>query len=52
MVDYDSFLQSKPSRYFIQALQDAEIVIFNLGALQNAYNQSQKWARFGRIMAG
>lgn len=51
VVNYDSFLQEAPSRYFIQALEDAEIVTFNLPTLQNAYNQSQNWERFGRIMA-
>jgi CRP/FNR family transcriptional regulator len=51
VVDYDSFLQEKPSRYFIQALEDTEIVTFNLQALQNAYAQSKNWERFGRIMA-
>ena len=51
VTDYDSFLQSKPSRYFIQALEDSEIVTFNLIALQNAYNQSQNWERFGRMVA-
>jgi CRP/FNR family transcriptional regulator, anaerobic regulatory protein len=51
VVDYDSFLEQKPSRYFIQALEDTEIVTFNLAALQNAYNQSQNWERFGRMIA-
>jgi CRP/FNR family transcriptional regulator, anaerobic regulatory protein len=51
VVDYDSFLQQKPSRYYIQALEDAEIVTFNLETLQMAYNQSQNWERFGRIIA-
>lgn len=51
VTDYDSFLQEKPSRYFIQALEDAEIVTFTLPALQNGYNQSQNWERFGRIVA-
>lgn len=51
VVDYDSFLQQKPSRYFIQALEDAEVVTFNLAALQNAYNASKNWERFGRMMA-
>ncbi len=51
VVDYDSFLQEKQSRYFIQALDDTEIVVFNLTALQNAYYQSKNWERFGRIMA-
>ena len=51
VTDYDSFLQEKPSKYFIQALEDAEIVTFNLPALQNAYNQSQNWERLGRMIA-
>ena len=51
VTDYDSFLQNKPSRYFIQALEYAEIVTFNLTALQNAYNQSKNWERFGRMIA-
>lgn len=51
VVNFDSFLQEAPSRYFIQALEDAEIVTFNLPTLQSAYNQSQNWERFGRIMA-
>lgn len=51
VVDYDSFLEAKPSRYFIEALEDSEIVTFNLQALLDAYHQSQNWERFGRIMA-
>ncbi len=51
VVDYDSFIQMKPSRYYLQALEDAEIVVFNLPTLNNAYNASQNWERFGRIMA-
>jgi len=51
VVNYDSFLQQAPSRYIIQAIEDAEVVTFNLQTLQNAYNQSQNWERFGRIMA-
>ena len=34
VTDYDSFLQSKPSRYFIQALEDSEIVTFNFRYLK------------------
>jgi CRP/FNR family transcriptional regulator len=51
VTDYDSFLESKPSRYYIQALEDTEIVTFNLTALQNAYAQSKNWERFGRMIA-
>lgn len=51
VVNYHSFLQATPSRYFIQSLEDAEIVTFNLKALQNGYSESKNWERFGRIMA-
>lgn len=51
VVDYDSFLQVKPSRCFIQALEPTEIVQFSFAELQNAYRLSHNWERFGRIMA-
>ncbi|MDI9340626.1 MAG: Crp/Fnr family transcriptional regulator [Sediminibacterium sp.] len=51
VVNYDSFLRETTSRYCIQALEDSEIVTFNLQALQNGYSRSQNWERFGRIMA-
>lgn len=50
-VDYDSFFQEKPSRYFIQALEDSVITTFSLHTLQEAYNRSQNCERFGRQMA-
>jgi CRP-like cAMP-binding protein len=51
VVDYHSFLQHSPSRYYIQALEDAEIVCFNLETLEMAYHQSKNWERFGRLIA-
>ncbi len=51
IVDYDSFLQEKASRHYIQALEDSELTTFNLSVLQEAYNSSHNWERFGRIMA-
>lgn len=51
VVNYDSFLRETTSRYCIQALEDSEIVTFNLQALQNGYSRSKNWERFGRIMA-
>lgn len=51
VVDYDSFLHEKPGRYYIQALETAEIVTFNRNALITAYQQSHNWERFGRMMA-
>lgn len=51
VVDFDSFLQQKPSRYYIQALEHCHITTFNLPTLQHAYERSQNWERFGRMMA-
>jgi len=51
VVDYDSFLEQKPSRYFIQALEDSEMVTFKLQTLLEAYKSSHNWERFGRTMA-
>lgn len=51
VVDYDSFLKQQTSRYYIQAMEDSEIVTFNFETLQSAYNQSHRWERFGRLMA-
>lgn len=51
VVDYDSFLNHKMSRYYIQALEDAEIVTFNSETLYKAYDLSQRWERFGRLIA-
>ncbi len=51
VVSYDSFIQETPTRYYIQALEDAEIVVFNLQTLHSAYSSSHNWERFGRIMA-
>ena len=51
VVDYDSFLNEKPSRYFIEALEDGEVVTFDYKALAHAYAVSRNWERFGRLVA-
>jgi CRP/FNR family transcriptional regulator len=51
MADFNSFLQQKPSRYFLQALESAEMVTFDAQLLQQAYDSSKNWERFGRLMA-
>lgn len=50
-VSYLDFLKNKPSRYFIQALEESEIITFNAESLQLAYEGSKNWERFGRIVA-
>src|SRR4051812_23204206 len=51
MVEFDSFLRRAPSRYFIQAMEDAEIVSFSREAWQFAFDRSKSWERLGRITA-
>jgi CRP/FNR family transcriptional regulator len=51
VVDYDSFLKQKTSRYYIQAMEGSEIVTFNFSTLEAAYDLSHRWERFGRLMA-
>ncbi len=50
-VSYLDFLKGTPSRYYIQALEDCELLSFNAVSLQKAYDQSKNWERFGRIVA-
>lgn len=50
-VSYLDFLTGKASRYYIQALEDSELITFHSEALQQAYDASKNWERFGRIIA-
>ena len=50
-VSYLDFLKSRPSRYYIQALDNCELLTFNAESLQIAYDSSKNWERFGRIIA-
>ena len=51
MVDFQSFLIQKPSRYCWQAMQDSELLVFNYKDVQRVYRESAVWERFGRLMA-
>jgi CRP/FNR family transcriptional regulator len=50
-VPYLDFLKNRPSRYYLQALEDCELLTFNAESLQIAYDNSKNWERFGRIIA-
>lgn len=51
MVDFQSFLSRKPSRYYWQAMENARGIAFSYVDVQRAYQQSRNWERFGRLMA-
>ncbi len=48
---FQSLLLQQPGRYFIQALTDCELITVAYTTLQNAYDQSYLWNKFGRIIA-
>lgn len=50
-VDFQSFLTQKPSGYYWQAMQDAQVLAFKYRDVQTIYQQSCNWERFGRLMA-
>jgi CRP-like cAMP-binding protein len=51
LVDFQSFLSRKPSHYYWQAMAHARGFAFPYGAVQQAYQYSRNWERFGRLMA-
>jgi len=51
IVSFRSFLYQYPCVYFIEALEDAEVVYVPYDDLQNLYASHKSWERFGRILA-
>ncbi len=51
LVDFQSFLTQKPSHFYWQAMQDAELFALSYQDIQNAYAASPAWTIFGRLMA-
>lgn len=48
---YQSFLSQTPSGCYISALEDSELVVFQHHKLQDAYDRSHTWERFGRLVS-
>lgn len=49
--DYPSFIQQKPSKYFIETLEPTVIVNLPYLAIQDAYNKYKNFERYGRLIA-
>jgi CRP-like cAMP-binding protein len=49
--DYESFLLQTPSPDFIEALEDCELFTLSYADMQALYNHSQRFERFGRMIA-
>ncbi|WP_298737957.1 Crp/Fnr family transcriptional regulator [uncultured Chitinophaga sp.] len=48
--DYQSFIMQAPSRQYIEALTDAEVLILQKDAINALYDQYKIWERFGRLI--
>jgi hypothetical protein len=51
LVSFRSFITQYPCYYFIQALEDAEIISINYKNLQYLYTTPTGWEKFGRLIA-
>ncbi len=49
--DYESFLLQTPSKCLIETLEDCELFTLSYPDIQALYQHSQRFERFGRIMA-
>lgn len=49
--DYESFLLQVPSPDFIEALEDCELFTLSYADMQALYQHSQRFEKFGRIIA-
>lgn len=48
---YVSFVAAKPSPVAIEAMEDAQILVFPYSALEDLYKRFTAWERFGRKLA-
>lgn len=51
IVSFRSFIYQFPCNYYIEALEDAEILYIPYQDLQQLYDQSKEWQKFGRLLA-
>ncbi len=51
LVSFRSFINQYPCYYFIQALENAEIISISYKDLQHLYAMSGRWEKFGRLTA-
>jgi len=49
--DYPSFIQQKPSKYYIEVLEPSVIVNLSYSAIQKAYKNYKNFENYGRLIA-
>ncbi len=51
VVDYASFTNQEPSKLFFEVLENTELIAISHNSLEHLYNSSEKWLKFGKVMA-
>ena len=51
LVSFRSFITRKVCHYYIQAMEDSEIIYIAYRDLTHLYETHSKWAKFGRLLA-
>ena len=51
VVSFRSFISRNPCWYFIEAMEDAEIVFISYQDLNQLYEKNLNWGKFGRLLA-
>jgi CRP-like cAMP-binding protein len=51
VVSFRSFISQSTCYYFIEAMEDSEIVFISYKDLNNLYETNANWAKFGRLLA-
>jgi CRP-like cAMP-binding protein len=50
IVDFQSFLRGVPSRQYLEALTDVDMLLFKKDAINAVYDKYKIWERFGRLI--
>jgi len=51
VVSFRSFISQNPCWYFIEAMEDSEVVFISYKDLNGLYERNQNWGKFGRLLA-
>ncbi len=51
VVSFRSFISQNPCWYYIEAMEDSEIVYISYKDLNSLYEKNANWAKFGRLLA-
>ena len=51
IVSFRSFITRYPCYYFIEAMEDAEIIVISYHDLNSLYDSNPNWGKFGRLLA-